>query len=348
MSSDPLRFTAVDDLGFGSIAGAGTRTELRLDGIGRPERPLVFLDGDDAGSHRSDLLDRLIATPAITVVVAHTKTVPEALARAADLVLARPGLAPGAVESGDPVADAEHLAAEVRANPVAAVTLAWLLRSHQPSVLTGLAAESAAYSMLLAGSEFQTWLAARGTPRPPDGTERIRLQREGDLLRITLARPGRRNAVDTRMRHELVQALQIGLVDPDVRIELAADGPSFSAGGDLDEFGTATDPATAHLVRVAGGAGGLLHALRDRVTVRVHGACIGAGIELPAFTGHVVARRDAVFGLPEVSMGLIPGAGGTVSIPARIGRGRTLWFALSGRLLDARTALDWGLIDELE
>ena len=79
----------------------------------------------------------------------------------------------------------------------------------------------------------------------------------------------------------------------------------------------------------------------------VHGACVGAGVELPAFAGHVIARPDATFRLPELRMGLIPGAGGTVSIPRRIGRDRFLEMALTGDPVDATTALDWGLIDEL-
>ena len=65
-------------------------------------------------------------------------------------------------------------------------------------------------------------------------------------------------------------------------------------------------------------------------------------MELPAFAGRVVAAPDATFGLPEVSLGLIPGAGGTVSLPRRIGRHRTAWLALTGQPIDAPTALDVG------
>jgi enoyl-CoA hydratase/carnithine racemase len=60
-----------------------------------------------------------------------------------------------------------------------------------------------------------------------------------------------------------------------------------------------------------------------------------------------VADADAAFVLPELSMGLIPGAGGTVSIPRRIGRHRTLWLALSGTRIDAATSVDWGLVDAI-
>ncbi|WP_262401328.1 enoyl-CoA hydratase/isomerase family protein [Actinomadura sp. CNU-125] len=74
---------------------------------------------------------------------------------------------------------------------------------------------------------------------------------------------------------------------------------------------------------------------------------MGAGVELPAFAGRVVARPDAVFRLPEIAMGLIPGAGGTVSLPRRIGRHRTLYMALTGEAIGADTALAWGLVDEI-
>jgi enoyl-CoA hydratase/carnithine racemase len=91
----------------------------------------------------------------------------------------------------------------------------------------------------------------------------------------------------------------------------------------------------------------LLAATAARVRAVVHGACVGAGVELPAFAARVVAREGARFWLPELSLGLVPGAGGTVSLPRRIGRQRTAWLALSGRAIDAETALAWGLVDEL-
>ena len=68
---------------------------------------------------------------------------------------------------------------------------------------------------------------------------------------------------------------------------------------------------------------------------------------MAAFAGYLSARQNARFCLPEVSLGLVPGAGGTASIPRRIGRQRTAWLALTGRSIDAQTALEWGLIDEI-
>ena len=70
----------------------------------------------------------------------------------------------------------------------------------------------------------------------------------------------------------------------------------------------------------------------------VHGACMGSGIELAAFTDWVVAAPDTQIALPEIGLGLVPGAGGTVSLTHRIGRLRTAWLAFSGQAIDAKRA----------
>ena len=79
----------------------------------------------------------------------------------------------------------------------------------------------------------------------------------------------------------------------------------------------------------------------------MHGQVQGSGLEMAAFCGWVQCHPDAVLGLPELSLGLIPGAGGTVSITRRIGRWRTAYLVLSGRSIDAATALQWGLVDAI-
>ncbi|MCW2866678.1 MAG: enoyl-CoA hydratase/isomerase family protein [Marmoricola sp.] len=241
----------------------------------------------------------------------------------------------------------EAIAATVAAAPLAALTLVGLLElTAEASVADGLLAESLAYSMLLAGSEFRAW---RGrSPRAPVPAERepVLLDREGDLLTITLDRPARHNAFGREVRDGLLAGLEIAALDPAVTVLLSGNGRSFCSGGDLDEFGTAEDPTVAHLVRIQQSAAWAVHRLRDRVRVVVHGACIGAGVEVPSFAGRVEARDDAFFRLPELGMGLVPGAGGTVGITKRIGRWRTAHLALTDRPVDVRTALEWGLVDE--
>jgi enoyl-CoA hydratase/carnithine racemase len=71
----------------------------------------------------------------------------------------------------------------------------------------------------------------------------------------------------------------------------------------------------------------------------------GSGLEMAAFCGRVISRPDALFGLPELSLGLIPGAGGTVSVTRRIGRWRTAYLVLSGLNINVETAMAWGLVD---
>ena len=177
----------------------------------------------------------------------------------------------------------------------------------------------------------------------------MRLHREGPRLILTLTRPERRNALDARMRDELSEGIAVAAADPGITVvELRGEGPAFCAGGDLDEFGSRSDPASAHVLRLQRSIGRELSHLGARTTAYVHGACVGSGIELAAFADRVVAAADTRIALPEIGLGLVPGAGGTVSLTRRIGRLRTAWLAFSGRTIDAATALDWGLVDDVE
>ena len=236
--------------------------------------------------------------------------------------------------------------------PLAASTLVQLLRLGRTlDIHERLVAESLAYSTLQGGPEFAAWLAGRRnralTHAVTEGPG-VFTRREGARLRLTLNRPQKHNAFSSQMRDALAEGLAIALADDSVEeIVLDGAGPSFCSGGDLDEFGSSPDPATAHAVRSARSPARLLSLCANRARAEVHGACVGAGCELPAFCRRVRAREDAFFQLPEVGMGLVPGAGGTASLPDRIGRQRTAWLALSGSRIDAGTALQWGLVDEI-
>jgi enoyl-CoA hydratase/carnithine racemase len=329
-----------------------------LDGSGEIVDPVLLVDLDRPATADDLAAAARAAAVADRVVIGVGHGAPDparlALVSAADLTIVpeEHAHAPELIGAPDPAAEAGVVADAVAAAPGAATVLAGLLRwSGQLGVPAALDAESLAYSALLGGPEFRRWLQARG-PRPlppPAVADPVLLERSGDRLRITLNRPERRNAYGREVRGALVEALELAELDPTLtRVVLDGAGPVFCAGGDLDEFGTTPDLITAHLVRTRGGAALGLDRLAERVEVRVHGACVGAGIELPAFAGRVVATPDATFRLPEVGMGLIPGAGGTVGIPARIGRWRTLYLALVDRPLPATTALAWGLIDLID
>jgi hypothetical protein len=252
-----------------------------------------------------------------------------------------------AVEDGDPALD--RIEENVAEHPVTAATLALLLRGqHRLSVDEGFVAESAAYSVLQSGPEFAAWRAAHPVRADRDEGPRVRVDREDDILSVTLTRPERLNALDALMRDELVEALTLAAADAGVaRVELRGEGRAFCAGGDLDEFGTRPDPATAHLIRLERSVGRGFARLKKHTVTYVHGACMGSGIELAAFTDTVIAAEDTQIALPEIGLGLVPGAGGTVSLPRRIGRLRTAWLAFSGSTIGAAMAQEWGLVDEL-
>jgi enoyl-CoA hydratase/carnithine racemase len=269
-----------------------------------------------------------------------------------DILLAE-GDAPARPWIGCP--DVEHVLARVGAaveeRPAPAIALAQLLRfSAGIPVVDALVSESLVYSMLQSGPVHRDWIARRGPLSHRDQSEPpVLSRRRGPTLELTLNRPEVRNAYDAHMRDELVAMFQVASADPTITsISLTGAGPSFCSGGDLSEFGSVPDPVAAHMIRTTRSVAPWMARCATRTTATVHGACVGAGTELPAFAGQVVARPDAIFQLPEVPMGLIPGAGGTVSLPRRIGRQRTAFLAITGRAIDSRTALDWNLIDRIE
>lgn len=301
----------------------------------------------DAGTGRS-----LRELPVVTVAVASESSATGPGLADFDALVSSGGdpAGRGWVRVSSPADAVAILAQRIAANPIASVALVQLLRlSEHLGVVDGLAAESFTYSTLQAGPEFARWIAAHSPGRPKTVTpEPLRVERDGATLGLTFCRPEIHNAYGFEVRDALVEALQLAAADATIEaVVLRGDGPSFCSGGDLREFGTAADPATAHRIRTTRSAGRWLHLVRDRLRAEIHGDCIGSGIELPAFAGHVVANSDLHVRLPEVSMGLVPGAGGTVSLPRRIGRQRTSHLALTGEPIDAATAFAWGLVDEV-
>jgi hypothetical protein len=235
--------------------------------------------------------------------------------------------------------------------PAAATMLAQLLRLTGTMSFDGaIEVESLVYSTLLGGGEFARWLAKREPTSQCLTTvgPLVEYSRDGHAVKLALAAPESRNEMSAAMRDSLFDALVNVIEDPTCpAVTLTALGRCFSVGGALGEFGTAPDLATAHIVRCRRSNARLLHRLGPRATVLLHGACIGSGIEIAAAAQRRVATQDCWVQLPELSMGLIPGAGGTVTIPRAIGRHRACWLMLGGVRLNASLALEWGLFHEL-
>lgn len=239
----------------------------------------------------------------------------------------------------------------VHATPIAATIAAQVLRlSAGRALAEALQIESLAYSALLGGTEFKRWLDENHGDEPrPVAADALAIGRRQDKITLTLNDPGNRNAISAAMRDALYEALANMLDDPSKPdIILQGAGKCFSTGGSLAEFGTAQDLAEAHLVRSLHSCALALDALGERANVLLHGACVGSGIEIAAAAHRRIASANAWFQLPEMGMGLIPGAGGTATVARAIGRHRTLWMLLSARRINARQALDWGLVHAIE
>jgi methylglutaconyl-CoA hydratase len=174
----------------------------------------------------------------------------------------------------------------------------------------------------------------------------LRLEREGSVLRVTLARPERRNALDAAVIASLHEAFaDVG----DARaVVLAGDGPSFCAGADIEWQRSGVDLSADENVADSLRLHSMLAAVDAcpaPVVARVQGNALGGGSGLVACADVVVAARDAVFGFPEVRLGINP-AVVSPFVLARIGSQARRWF-LTAERFGAETALRIGLVDEL-
>jgi enoyl-CoA hydratase/carnithine racemase len=250
----------------------------------------------------------------------------------------------------EPPVSVEALIRHIARAPRAAAIAIQLLRSLEG--LPGdraLQLESICYGLLQGSAEHVAWLATRAPAAPAAELGKLRVERQGEVLQLVIDRSQAYNAIDRSLRDQLFEAFTVAALDPEVlSIKLRAVGRTFSIGGDLEEFGTTRDPATAHLIRSRTLPAQALCARAGILDVHVQGACVGAGLEMAAFAGRLTAASGAWFQLPELAMGVIPGAGGCVSVPRRIGRQRAALMILSGRRINATTARHWGLIDAIE
>lgn len=174
----------------------------------------------------------------------------------------------------------------------------------------------------------------------------LRYEKRDGVAAITLNRPEAVNAFNLRMRDEFWEVLTAARDDPDVRGLLVAGAGErgFCAGADLTEFGAAPSQAAARRARWARDLWGELLNLPKPTMAAMHGACFGSGVEIAALCDFRMASPDAVFALPEASLGLIPAAGGTQTLPRVIGLPRAMEAALTGRRVSAQEAHRIGFV----
>ena len=312
-------------------------------------RPIAFVDLNARNENAGNGADIL------RIGFDRKGTLPDMAAEDYELLLTARGDAPApwaALPPDEMDRALAHLRKEVTANPVAAnMLLRQLRRAEAMNFADALECESLAYSALLGGGEFARWLSERkggGAAESNFPEEMLRAEREGDNVTLILNDPAHRNAMSAPMRDALYNMLINMLDDPtEPKVTIMGAGKCFSTGGHLPEFGRAKDLSAAHLIRMERGGAALLDKLGTRGHVIFHGACVGSGLEVFAAAHGRTARKGAWFQLPELSMGLIPGAGGTVTVTRAIGRHRAAYMMLSGKRISAETAMIWGLVDRI-
>lgn len=163
---------------------------------------------------------------------------------------------------------------------------------------------------------------------------------------LTLDRPEALNAFNVQMRDDVYAVLKAVRDDPDVRglLVRGAGERAFCVGADLKEFGSAPSQAIARQARWERDVWGLWLTIDKPTVAAIHGYCLCSGVEIASVCDLRVAADDAVFGMPEVSLGLIPAAGGTQLLPRLLAPGRALDILLTGRRFTATDALRYGFI----
>jgi methylglutaconyl-CoA hydratase len=176
----------------------------------------------------------------------------------------------------------------------------------------------------------------------------LRIERDGPVLRVTLARPERRNAFDAALIAELTEAFAPDAVGDARAVVLSGDGQSFCAGADVEWQRASIDLSYEENVEDATRLLRMLEAIRNcpaPVVCRAHGYVLGGGSGLVACTDTTAAAPDAVFGFTEVKLGIIPAVISPMVL-AKIGSRARRYFT-TGERFDAETALRIGLVDEI-
>jgi len=173
-----------------------------------------------------------------------------------------------------------------------------------------------------------------------------RVERDGDVVRITMTRPAKRNALSREHLTQLLGAFTEVASTDATGIVLAAEGPVFSAGHDLGEVGGRPLDEVRSLLELCTELMQTVEAVPQVVIARVHGLATAAGCQLVASCDLAVAAESAGFATPGGKFGWFCHTP-MVAVARNVGRKRAMELALTGDVIDARTALDWGLVNRV-
>lgn len=168
---------------------------------------------------------------------------------------------------------------------------------------------------------------------------------EGGIARIFLNRPDKVNALDSALLQALVTALK-DLPNETRVVVLGGHGPAFCGGADTNELSTLTESTAGAFVERIHKVCAAIRRLPVPVLARLHGAVIGAGLEIAAACDLRIAAEGTKFLMPEVKLA-IPSVVEAALLPRLMGSGRAAWLVLTGEPIDARRAYEWGLVEEI-
>jgi enoyl-CoA hydratase/carnithine racemase len=174
--------------------------------------------------------------------------------------------------------------------------------------------------------------------------ELVGVRREGAVAVLTLNRPDKLNALSGAVEEALASALDSAEVEGSAAVVLAGAGRAFSAGADVHEMREQSVAAILDYYRTTGGVYDRVGALRQPSIAAIHGFCLGGGLELALACDFRVADDTAVFGLPEVAIGIVPSSGGLTRLVRAVGAARTKELMLLRDRFDAHEALGFGLV----
>ena len=181
--------------------------------------------------------------------------------------------------------------------------------------------------------------------------KRIIYEKKDGVAWITLNNPERYNALDYEMRKELKEALEDAAKDGNVRaVVIRGSGKAFSAGADIRAFLEWTPLKAMEVLKEVGTSLVLSRIIREMpkpVIAAVHGYCLGGGFELAQACDIIIASEDAVFGQPEINVGLIPGGGGTQRLPRLIGEKKAKELMFTGDRISAKDMAELGLVNKV-
>jgi enoyl-CoA hydratase/carnithine racemase len=175
----------------------------------------------------------------------------------------------------------------------------------------------------------------------------VETRREGAVCVVQLRREEKLNALSSAVERALGEALAGDEVRESACVVVTGSGRAFSAGADITEFRDRDAEAVLRYYRETGGVYEQLAALPQPTIAAIHGYCLGGGLELALATDFRVADEAAVFGFPEVGLGILPSSGGTTRAAKLLGPARAKELILLGGRRSAQEALSIGLVTEV-